>query len=231
VAVTDEAILRIKGMILDGELHPGDRLPSEKELSERLGLSRNSMREAIKVLEGMNVLDVRRGDGTYVTSLEPRLLLEALSFIVDLHDNESVVELFAVRRILEPAAASMAAGKLTPKDIANLRAQVASVARSVDLENLVAHDIEFHATIVEAAGNGYLATLVQSMSGPTTRARIWRGLTENDAANRTIAEHSAIVDALELGDARLAETLTAAHIYGIERWLQLWVHGTPAPTD
>ncbi|MES2866630.1 MAG: GntR family transcriptional regulator, partial [Actinomycetota bacterium] len=73
MAVTDEAIEKIKAMIVSGELSPGDRLPPEKELSERLGLSRNSMREAVKALEVIRVLDVRRGDGTYVTSLEPHL--------------------------------------------------------------------------------------------------------------------------------------------------------------
>ena len=109
MAVTDEAILRIKEMILAGELAPGDRLPPEKELSERLGLSRSSLREAVKALEVIRVLDVRRGDGTYVTSLEPRLLLEAMSFVVDLHDDQSVLEIFAVRRILEPAASALAA--------------------------------------------------------------------------------------------------------------------------
>ena len=101
MAVTDEAILQIKQMILDGRLRPGDRLPPEQELSASLGLSRSSLREAVKALEIIRVLDVRRGDGTYVTSLEPGLLLEAMSFVVDLHEDASVLELFAVRRILE----------------------------------------------------------------------------------------------------------------------------------
>src|SRR3954468_22683121 len=127
VAVTDEAILRIKEMILRGELAPGSRLPPEKELSERLGLSRSSMREAVKALEVIRVLDVRRGDGTYVTSLEPRLLLEAMSFVVDLHDDHSVLEIFAVRRILEPAASSLAARNATEPDLEKLREVVASV--------------------------------------------------------------------------------------------------------
>ena len=109
MAVTDEAIQKIREMITSGDLGPGDRLPPEKELSERLGLSRNSLREAVKALEVIRVLDVRRGDGTYVTSLEPRLLLEAMSFVVDLHTDRSVLEIFGVRRILEPAAAALAA--------------------------------------------------------------------------------------------------------------------------
>ena len=104
--MTDEAILKIKEMLLSGQLKPGDRLLPEKELSEELGLSRSSLREAVKALDLIRVLDVRRGDGTYVTSLEPRLLLEAMSFVVDLHQDASILDLFEVRRILEPAAAA-----------------------------------------------------------------------------------------------------------------------------
>lgn len=222
MAVTDEAILSIKDMILRGELRPGDRLPPEKELSERLGLSRNSMREAVKALEMIRVLDVRRGDGTYVTSLEPRLLLEAITFVVDLHDSTSLLELFAVRRILEPAAAAMAAGRIDPETITELRNLVSSVTDSIDVEQLVDHDLRFHQTVVQASGNEYLATLVESLSAHTVRARIWRGLTQQNATGRTLAEHRGIVDALEAGDGRLAEVLTAAHIYGVEHWLKSW---------
>ena len=123
MAVTDKAIEKIKAMITSGELAPGDRLPPEKELSEHLGLSRSSMREAVKALEVIRVLDVRRGDGTYVTSLEPRLLLEAMSFVVDLHDDSSILEIFAVRRILEPVATGMAAQHIDAERLTALRAE------------------------------------------------------------------------------------------------------------
>src|SRR6188508_1894289 len=85
MALTDEAILRIKEMILSGELKPGERLPREADLAETLGLSRNSLREAVRALALINILDVRQGDGTYVTSLDPNLLLDALTFVVDFH--------------------------------------------------------------------------------------------------------------------------------------------------
>ena len=87
-AVTDRAITAIKQMVVDGELKPGDRLPPEKELSERIGVSRNSLREAVKALSVIRVLDVRQGDGTYVTALEPEQLLESLAFVLDLHRDE-----------------------------------------------------------------------------------------------------------------------------------------------
>jgi GntR family transcriptional repressor for pyruvate dehydrogenase complex len=220
MAVTDEAILKIKDMILSGEIKPRDKLPPEKELSERLGLSRSSLREAVKALEVIRVLDVRRGDGTYVTSLEPRLLLEAMTFITDLHTDSSILELFAVRRILEPAAAALAAVRMNAAELATLRALVELVNESTDVEGLVTADIRFHGAIAAASGNAYLASLIDSLSSHTMRARIWRGLTQEHSVERTLAEHKAIADALEEHDAELAQALTIVHISGIEQWLR-----------
>ncbi|MFC6357305.1 FadR/GntR family transcriptional regulator [Luethyella okanaganae] len=220
MAVTDEAILKIKDMILSGELSPGGRLPPEKELSEYLGLSRSSLREAVKALEVIRVLDVRRGDGTYVTSLEPQLLLEAMSFVVDLHDDASILEIFAVRRILEPAATAMAAKNLTESDVAELTALIDEVDGSSSVEGLVEHDLEFHHRIVTAAGNAYLSSLIDSLSSHTVRARIWRGVTQENAVDRTLQEHRAIVNALSRRDSELAQALTIVHVSGVEQWLR-----------
>lgn len=220
MAVTDEAILKIKDMILSGELAPGDRLPPEQQLSERLGLSRSSLREAVKALEVIRVLDVRRGDGTYVTSLEPQLLLEAMSFVVDLHDDSSVLEIFAVRRILEPAAAALAAAAMTDETAQALRSEVNAVDASTSVEGLVEHDLVFHKLISETTGNGYLASLIEGLSSRTVRARVWRGLTQENAVARTLTEHHAIVDAIANGDAELARALMTVHINGVEQWLR-----------
>lgn len=220
MAVTDEAIDKIKAMIVLGELAPGDRLPPEKELSERLGLSRNSMREAVKALEVIRVLDVRRGDGTYVTSLEPRLLLEAMSFVVDLHDDDSLLEIFQVRRILESHATGTAAQRAEPDDIAALEEELRSVQAETDIETLVEHDVRFHSAIIALAGNHYLASLADSLTSHTVRARVWRGLTEAHAVDRTLQEHRAIVDAIGAGDVELATSLATAHVAGVEQWLR-----------
>lgn len=220
MAVTDEAITKIKDMILAGELSAGDRLPPEKELSETLGLSRSSLREAVKALEIIKVLDVRRGDGTYVTSLEPQLLTEAMAFIVDLHQDKSILEIFEVRRILEPAAAAMAAGRISATEIADLRASMAGVDPDTSVEDLVKHDLIFHGLIANAANNSYLASVLEGLSSGTVRARIWRGLTQEKAVDRTLAEHAAIIEALERGDGELAKSLLTVHISGVEHWLR-----------
>lgn len=221
MALTDDAIEKIKAMIVSGELRPGDRLPPEKELAEHLGLSRNSLREAVKALEIIRVLDVRRGDGTYVTSLEPHLLLEAISFVIDMHDDDSLLELFAVRRMLESQAAGIAAQAASDEQSRALIDEVASIdAETVTIDDLVAHDVRFHSDIVRLTGNGYLLSLVESLSSRTIRARVWRGLTEQDAVERTISEHRAIAEAIAQHDSALATSLATAHVAGIERWLR-----------
>jgi GntR family transcriptional regulator, transcriptional repressor for pyruvate dehydrogenase complex len=219
VALTDEAIEKIKAMILSGTLRAGDRLPKEADLAADLGLSRSSLREAVKALSLVNILDVRRGDGTYVTSLEPPVLLEALSFIVDFHRDASVLDFLRVRRILEPAAAAMAAELITDEEADGLRKLLDSLGPHPDVEELVANDLEFHRRISACSGNSVLCSLLDSLSGPTTRARIWRGLTQAGATERTLAEHRAILDALVSHDPEVARSWATVHIASVEQWL------------
>jgi DNA-binding FadR family transcriptional regulator len=221
VAVTDEAIEKIKAMIVAGDLRPGDRLPREADLAERLGLSRNSLREAVKALSLIRVLDVRQGDGTYVTSLAPRVLLDALSFIVDFHRDDTVLEFFEVRRILEPAATALATQRMSEDDIAALRKVLASLRDDASIDELVANDLEFHHRIAAGAGNGLLCSLIDSMSGPTTRARIWRGLTQAGAVDRTREQHAAILDAIASRQPELARSWATVHVAGVEHWLRV----------
>lgn len=218
--ITDDAIEKIKGMIVSGELRPGDRLPKEADLAAQLGLSRNSLREAVRALSLVRILDVRQGDGTYVTSLEPKALLDGLSFIVDLHHDATVLEFFEVRRILEPAATALAAQRIELDTVNELRAHLAKVSEESDIQELVDNDLEFHSRIAEAAGNSVLYSLVDTLCGPTVRARVWRGLTQEGARRRTLDEHHAILDALAAREPDLARALATVHIAGVEQWLR-----------
>lgn len=220
MALTDEAIVRIKEMIVSGQLRPGDRLPREADLAETLGLSRNSLREAVKALSLMNVLDVRQGDGTYVTSLDPELLLDALTFVVDFHRDESVLEFLRVRRILEPAAAAMAALRVTPEDVRRMQEIIDASLASEAPEEVLQHDIEFHRVVGGACGNSVLASLIEGLSAPTNRARVWRGRTEPGARERTAHEHQAVLDALAAAEPDLAHAAMVTHVAGVENWLR-----------
>lgn len=220
MAVTDEAIEKLKDMIVSGRLHPGQRLPREADLAASLGLSRSSLREAVRALSVMRILDVRQGDGTYVSSLAADSLLEALSFIVEFHHDASVLELLEVRRILEPAASARAAVRINDKTVTELGEILDRTTPESGVDHLVSADIEFHRTIAVAAGNTVLASLIESLSRPTQRARVWRGVTQEGALERTLAEHRAIYDAIRAHDPELARTWATVHVAGVEQWLR-----------
>ncbi|NIJ13365.1 DNA-binding FadR family transcriptional regulator [Saccharomonospora amisosensis] len=220
MSVTDDAIEAIKQMIVDGELCPGDRLPREADLADRLGLSRNSLREAVRALSLIHVLDVRQGDGTYVTSLEPALLMDAMGFVVDFHRDDTVLQFLEVRRILEPAATAMAALTMPKHDIDELAVLLDSLGDRPTVEQLVVNDLEFHHRIAAGSGNQVLCSFVDSVSGRTQRARTWRGITQEAAVERTLAEHRAIQRALSDRQPDVARAWATVHIAGVEQWIR-----------
>jgi DNA-binding FadR family transcriptional regulator len=203
VAVTDAAIDKIKQMIVSGELAPGDRL-----------------REAVRALSLINVLDVRQGDGTYVTSLEPHLLLDTMSFVLDLHRDDTVLQFFEVRRILEPAATAMATKLMKDEEIDELRVILESLPAEPTVEELVANDLRFHQRIAQGSGNSVLCSFIESLSGPTTRARVWRGLTQEGAMDKTREQHTAIYEAIAARQADVARSWATVHVAGVESWLR-----------
>src|SRR3982074_1529292 len=174
-SVTEGAIDRIRELIVSGSWGPGDRLPKESELAAQLGLSRNSLREAVRALSQLRVLEVKQGGGTYGRSLEPELLLESTSFVSHLLVGESAVELFEVRRLLEGAAAALAAARIDEAGKEALRTKLERMIESATVEELVQADVDFHAVIARATGNTFLTSLLASLSSRTMRARMWRG--------------------------------------------------------
>lgn len=220
MALTDDAIEKIKQMIIEGQLKPGDKLPREPDLAEQLGLSRGSLREAVRALAVMRVLDVRQGDGTYVTSLTPGVLLETMSFVIDIHQDESALELFEVRRALEPFAAERAALLMSDEEVDALNGLVDELDDDWSLEQVVENDMEFHHRIAAASGNSVLCSLIDSVAGRTQRARLWRGVTEENAVARTVREHRAIVSAIAQRQPSMARAFTTAHIAGVEQWIR-----------
>ena len=220
VAVTDQAIDQIKQLIIDGEFSPGSRLPKEQELAQRLGLSRNSLREAVRALTLIGVLEPRVGDGTYITSLEPELLLAGMGFVSDLLRGEKLVELQQVRRILEPVATAMAATRLGEDDYVALEACLERMDSAETTQAFIAADEEFHRIIVTASGNSTLASLIQNLSGGTLRARLWVAATEQGAIETTRQRHRDILEALREGDAELARAADLIHLSEGEVWLR-----------
>lgn len=221
MSLTDKAIEHIRELILSGQLPPGSRLPSEPGLAAQLGISRNLMREAVKSLVMARVLEIRRGAGTYVTSLEPGVLLEGLGSAVELLQGDTLLEMIEARRLFEPVATGLAATRISPEALEVVAVHLAAMRSARDdVELLNRHDAAFHRAVVAATGNETLASLMDGIAGRTVRARVWRGMIDGNAAQGTLNEHQAIYDALAARDAALAQATALMHVNTTERWLR-----------
>lgn len=219
MALTDQTLAQIKELILSGELKPGEKLPPEKELGQRLGVSRGSLRETVKALEMIRVLDVRRGDGTYVTELQPQQLGEAIGYVLELHQNAAVMEILEVRKVLEVACVERACTNITEESLTELQRDIESVDTE-SIDSLVEHDFRFHGAIADQCGNAYLKSLLDGVSPKTARIRTWRALEEVNAIQRTLDEHQFILDALRRRDHTGAAAAMVMHVGAVEEWLR-----------
>jgi GntR family transcriptional regulator, transcriptional repressor for pyruvate dehydrogenase complex len=220
MSLADQAVVRIRQLIQVGELQPGAKLPPEQQLASDLNVSRNLVREAVRALVVARVLEIRRGEGTFVTSLEPALLLEGVGVAVELLRGDTVMEITEIRRLFEPPATALAATRISAEQLAEVRSHLEAMRDAADdVERLNHHDAAFHQTVIAATGNKTLTTLLSGISGQTVRARVWRGLVDDNAADRTLAEHEAIYAALAAGDAPMANAAALLHVTTTERWL------------
>jgi DNA-binding FadR family transcriptional regulator len=224
VSQTDVVVESIRQMLIDGRLRPGDRLPVEKDLAAALGVSRNPLREGVRALSMMGVLETRQGDGTYVTKLDPSILLAPLGFVVDLQDGSGTHHLHAVRRILETEAAASAALQIGSADLDAaaelLRHNEAElILEEPNHETVIENDITFHRIIAEAAGNPVLAALIAALGGRTMRDRLRRSISQPGADETAHREHLSILAALTAQDPERARTRMAAHLFTVEDYL------------
>ena len=118
--ISKQIAARLLSLLKEKHLRPGDKLPPERELAAMMQVSRPSLREALQALSIMNVLEIRQGSGTYVTSLESGLLSEQLSFVFSL-DDSTFLELFEARKILETGIIGLAVSRITDDDIVELK--------------------------------------------------------------------------------------------------------------
>jgi DNA-binding FadR family transcriptional regulator len=198
-----DAVRTIQQMIVDGRLAPGQRLPPERELSELLGISRPTLRETIRSLVGLNILESRHGAGTFVAALSTATLLEPMRFVMALNER-TVEELFEARLLLEPALAALAAQRADAAQRAAMRAAIAA-------PDQVEADVTLHRLIAEASGNALLAAMLESLSGLGRSSRSITAVRPG-VQEKTARDHEAIVAAVERGDPDAARAAMTAHL-------------------
>lgn len=222
---TEVVISRIKQMLSSGRLVPGERLPIEKDLAASLEVSRGSLREGIRALSTMGIIETRQGAGTFVTQLEPAELLSAMEFWVSLQEGEQAGEVHAVRRSLETEAAGAAARRISQEELERAEAllvvaDTAINADPTDHESALKADMEFHRLIAEASGNRVLSALIEALSGRTLRGRMWRSTHDKPGLRDTHREHLEILHALRLHDPERARVRMASHLYAVEDYVR-----------
>jgi GntR family transcriptional repressor for pyruvate dehydrogenase complex len=218
---TDVVIQELKRLVVQGVLGPGDRLPIEKELAAQLGVSRGSLREGVRALVHLGVLETRQGDGTFVTELDAGRLLSPLGFLAELPTNAA--ELLAVRRILEAESAALAALSIDAAGLDSLtealgRVDSAMRGNGTDVEAFLDADTDFHIRIARSTGNAALAALIENLIGRTERTRVIRAMSERGAVHSTQSEHYAILTQLQRHDPQRARIRMEAHLLGVEEF-------------
>ncbi|WP_144874846.1 FadR/GntR family transcriptional regulator [Microbacterium sp. 1.5R] len=228
MSALDTALHGLRALIADGALRPGDRLPSEGELCERLGVSRGSLREAIRMLAALGVLETRHGSGSYVGELRAADLIGSLSLTVGLLPMAGVLELTELRRVLEPHAAALAAARIDSDTVAVLDGILAEIEASDDVEEHSRLDHIFHMTISEVAGNDALRSLIEVLR---SRSRAYRIPDADDAAElkrNSDAGHRAILRGLAAADPVAASTAASSHVAATEYWVRLYTEDAAA---
>ncbi len=226
--MSDEVQERIKQLILRRRLAPGDPLPTESELMQQFGVSRNSVREALKALQAVNVVDIRHGFGTYVGSLSLDSFVEGVVFRAAVRHRRgeaSLYELLEVREALEGGLIGSVAGKVPDADLEALRELVRRMEQEAAEEGRVtaATDRAFHLALYRSLGNHLLSEVLDAFWAALHRVR--EELKEGHLdPHVTCARHQDILAALAAGDGPRAAAAMHRHFAGIRQVL------TPAPS-
>ena len=211
-----QIVSRLLDLIQQRHLGPGDRLPAERELSATMGVSRSSLREALRALTVLGVTEMRHGTGTYVSSLEPDLLVRPLSFVLSLSDG-GFDQLFEARRVVEPAIAALAAERIDDATLDRLDALVTRADAVIESsEAFLVADVELHDVIREAAGNPILGRFMESIHALGLASRQTTG-TRRAVRDQSVEDHRAIVAALRAHDAAAAADAMREHLENVER--------------
>ena len=211
ISISDEIAKQIMDLISRGELKPGDHLPSERELCKDFGASRSSLREALRCLSIVGVLNARVGEGTSVTEDGEKFLRKIIEWrlITERHDIENLLE---VRMALEGVSAAKTARHATPEQVEVLRKLVTKMQGSLkDEKAFAALDLEFHVAIAGASRNELVSDLIALVRGQLLKA-LHKVLVVPHALPAALKEHTAVYDAIERRDPDGARKAMQAHL-------------------
>jgi len=212
--VSEDIVAQLKALIASGKLHTGDQLPSERDLAEQFKVSRASVREAIRALESMGLLEARQGHGTYVaTSVEALVQPLAASLF---HEKDDLIDIFFLRKIIEPEIAQLASENATPEEINELEDILKDQeAERADADNPVRMDTHFHHLLARMAKNRVLERLSFALVDLLGKTRE-RYLQTEERKQKSLLGHRNILAAIQSGNGTAARQAMRRHLEDVE---------------
>lgn len=220
--IYEQIVDQIGQLVARGQLKPGDRLPSERELVERFQVSRASIREAISALEMMGLIEVRSGEGTYIRQVNIESVVTPLAWMLFI-EKDTDLELYETRKILEVQAAGLAAERAEDVEINEMFEALEIMRKDLELHQLGEDaDHHFHYAIARATHNKILFRLMNTLSDTmrkslkSSRSKLYE---HEETPEKLYDEHFRIYEAIKNHDAEKAQKLMLDHLVGVENHL------------
>lgn len=221
--IYEDIVEQIKKLITSGELKPGDRLPSERDLAVQLQVSRASVREALSALQLLGLMESRSGEGTYIREINVESLVAPFAWALFI-EKDAVFELLEVRQIFEVQAAALAAERADLEDYLELEESLQTMYQDLQTGELGEHaDHLFHLAIARATHNKILIQLMDVLSETmeqaltTSRLKLYQG---KDIPQKLYEEHVSIYQAIQFRDVLQAQKLMSSHLAGVRENLK-----------
>jgi len=214
-SASEVIVQKLIGLIKDSSIKPGEKIPPERELSEMLGVSRPSLREALKSMQMMNIIDIRHGAGTYVKRLEPESVVEHLNICLAL-DNTLYSEIYETRLVLECDSARMAASNITDDQLEEIENNIKRAEAEIkDPLSFLELDYELHRLISEASANRIMSVFIQSINKMNLALR---NRTNKDLHTRqkSLGDHLLILEALKERNPEKSAKAMGNHLYNVK---------------
>jgi GntR family transcriptional repressor for pyruvate dehydrogenase complex len=208
----EQIVQQIEESVLNGSLKPGDQLPAERELAQRLGVSRTAVREAVKALREKGLVEAYSGRGTFITDGTTHAARQSFDLMVKIGQQESSAHLAELRLILEPGIAALAAERIEEEYLAAMREAVAVMDRAQkDPAAYIEADLDFHLALAEAVANPLILSLIDSIVGLLREQRI-KIFNVEGGPQRGQVHHKRILEAMERRDPEMARSAMRAHL-------------------
>jgi GntR family transcriptional repressor for pyruvate dehydrogenase complex len=213
--IYQEIVRQVKAMIAEGRLKSGDQLPPERDLAEKFVVSRTSVREALRALESLGLVEIRPGEGTFVREVSVESLIEPLALVMA-SQREAIGELFEARQMIEPALAVLAARRATPEELHEMERILEEQAKEVAAGRTgLEQDAEFHSAIGAAAHNRAITRIAHAVMDLLRQSRE-ESLNTPGRPTRSHEDHRRLLAAIRARDEAGARQAMIEHLQAVE---------------